>query len=262
MCIRPRCHLSILGCLPRYANEFACCPTSYACGKLTCFLFPLPSSSFGDCTTSGQVLTHLHVCSRSYRFFIFRRLAAMCRLVSIPFLLLPWLMFVLLGPEALLATNHTSPQSSLFYLPELDQNLPVVNNSLGISDLPLELEARNSIDSAESSVTTTTTTEPATVKISEVAAAKADLVSESIVANNSSSRECLLHGISYPLGDGMPSDVDCTTCFCAANGTRKCKRIECSLPLFEHNCLPITPEGHCCPLEFKCEGMFDVHSMS
>lgn len=33
MCIRPRCHLSILGCLPRYTSEYACCPTSYVCGK-------------------------------------------------------------------------------------------------------------------------------------------------------------------------------------------------------------------------------------
>ena len=33
MCIRPRCHLSILGCLPRYSSEYACCPTSYSCGE-------------------------------------------------------------------------------------------------------------------------------------------------------------------------------------------------------------------------------------
>lgn len=31
MCVKPKCHLSISGCVPKYNNEFACCPTSYSC---------------------------------------------------------------------------------------------------------------------------------------------------------------------------------------------------------------------------------------
>ncbi|RWS12121.1 hypothetical protein B4U79_03395, partial [Dinothrombium tinctorium] len=38
MCIRPRCHLSILGCIPRYTSEYACCPTSYVCGNALSFI--------------------------------------------------------------------------------------------------------------------------------------------------------------------------------------------------------------------------------
>ena len=35
ICIRPRCHLAILGCIPRYTSECDCCPTSYDCNKAT-----------------------------------------------------------------------------------------------------------------------------------------------------------------------------------------------------------------------------------
>uniref|UniRef100_T1KTK7 VWFC domain-containing protein n=1 Tax=Tetranychus urticae TaxID=32264 RepID=T1KTK7_TETUR len=47
MCIRPRCHLAILGCIPRYTSEYACCPTSYICGNS-----PNPSISLDERTLS------------------------------------------------------------------------------------------------------------------------------------------------------------------------------------------------------------------
>lgn len=55
MCIRPRCHLSILGCLPRYSSEWACCPTSYACGEWITF------SSYKDLSLSLSWKRHTRV---------------------------------------------------------------------------------------------------------------------------------------------------------------------------------------------------------
>lgn len=49
----------------------------------------------------------------------------------------------------------------------------------------------------------------------------------------------------------MPADGNCRHCFCAVDGNRICNAIHCSLQL-DHHCTPVIPEGHCCPIEYKC----------
>ncbi|GBO00014.1 hypothetical protein AVEN_113488-1 [Araneus ventricosus] len=31
MCVRPKCHLNIEGCVPRYQSGYTCCPSHYNC---------------------------------------------------------------------------------------------------------------------------------------------------------------------------------------------------------------------------------------
>lgn len=54
----------------------------------------------------------------------------------------------------------------------------------------------------------------------------------------------------YRLGEQMSSNKTCHNCYCSYGGVKKCKRIHCS-PVMA-GCTPITPEGHCCPVEYKC----------
>lgn len=61
---------------------------------------------------------------------------------------------------------------------------------------------------------------------------------------------CLVNGVIYQIGDLIPSDETCSNCYCSLGGIKKCKKIQCS-PVME-GCRPIVPEGHCCPVEYKC----------
>ncbi|KAJ6216132.1 hypothetical protein RDWZM_007289 [Blomia tropicalis] len=175
MCIRPRCHLSILGCLPKYSNEYACCPTSYACGE--------------DALTTSSNQTENHVEQ-------------------------DWSFFYSLDEKLI---NHHQQQN---------------NNGTSLKD--------------EESTTTTSTT---IVKVNNRL-----LTTTMATISRSSSRmtDCVFDDVAYSTGDAMPSDGNCSQCYCSGNGTRVCGRIKCSLN-GAHHCTPIIPDGHCCPIEYKCD---------
>lgn len=54
----------------------------------------------------------------------------------------------------------------------------------------------------------------------------------------------------YRLGEQMSSNRSCHNCYCSYGGIKKCKKIQCSPDM--PGCIPVTPEGHCCPVEYKC----------
>lgn len=55
MCVRPKCHLSISGCTPKYDSEFACCPTSYSC-----------ADSYPPASTSGLLSAITNLANQKY----------------------------------------------------------------------------------------------------------------------------------------------------------------------------------------------------
>ena len=59
-----------------------------------------------------------------------------------------------------------------------------------------------------------------------------------------------MHGTSYSIGDPIPSDEDCKQCYCGEGGQKICQKISCVQPMA--GCVPVIPEGHCCPIEYKC----------
>lgn len=65
---------------------------------------------------------------------------------------------------------------------------------------------------------------------------------------------CLESGTQYKLGEQMSSNKTCQNCYCSYGGVKKCRRIQCS-PVMD-GCQPITPDGFCCPTEYKCNSQY------
>ncbi|XP_074601380.1 uncharacterized protein LOC141855302 isoform X2 [Brevipalpus obovatus] len=184
MCIRPRCHLAILGCMPRYTSEYACCPTSYVCGNS-----PYPSMELED-----------------------RR----------NFLTTPSLL-------------------NMMRVPNTDGNEAFSFLSSNSNPIPMS-----------TSTSTTSTTTPSTTSQSPSSSVSSTLTSSSeILTPQSFARKaCRINGILYQLGEQIPSDIVCQNCYCSLGGVKRCKQITCS-PIME-GCMPVIPDGHCCPVEYKC----------
>lgn len=182
MCIRPRCHLSILGCMPMYTSEYACCPTSYVCGNS-----PYPSVALDERTL----------------------------------------------PTTLVATTTATPRTTVSTTPRATLRT--------------------------TTTTTTTTTTPSSVT-TEYGFSRKGILDGFFFPNLvdhqvncllfSLPTVCRVSGIIYKLGDHVPNDVPCQNCYCSYGGIKRCKKIHCS-PIME-GCIPIIPEGHCCPVEYKC----------
>jgi hypothetical protein len=69
---------------------------------------------------------------------------------------------------------------------------------------------------------------------------------------------CKESGKFYRLGEQMSSNKSCHNCYCGNGGIKKCKKIQCSPAM--QGCTPVLPEGHCCPVEYKCsEYSIDSH---
>lgn len=68
---------------------------------------------------------------------------------------------------------------------------------------------------------------------------------------SSSPSGCTENGRNYTIGEQIPTLESCKHCYCGIEGVKECKIIECALKI-DHNCKPITPEGHCCPVRFEC----------
>lgn len=64
---------------------------------------------------------------------------------------------------------------------------------------------------------------------------------------------CKENGRHYAIGEQIPTTERCRHCYCGLEGLKECKMIDCSLRV-AHNCIPITPEGHCCPIRYECPG--------
>lgn len=62
---------------------------------------------------------------------------------------------------------------------------------------------------------------------------------------------CTENGRHYAVGEQIPTLERCKHCYCGLDGLKECKMIECSLKV-AHNCVPVTPEGHCCPIRYEC----------
>ncbi|XP_067136824.1 kielin/chordin-like protein [Centruroides vittatus] len=60
---------------------------------------------------------------------------------------------------------------------------------------------------------------------------------------------CTIDDFTYSIGDAVPSTGHCQTCYCSREGI-KCSPLQCS-PIMD-GCVPIIPEGHCCPVEYNC----------
>jgi len=71
------------------------------------------------------------------------------------------------------------------------------------------------------------------------------------VSGPSGAGGCLENGRTYAIGEQIPTLESCKHCYCGLEGTKECKMVECTLQA-AHNCRPITPEGHCCPIRFEC----------
>lgn len=64
---------------------------------------------------------------------------------------------------------------------------------------------------------------------------------------------CLENGRQYAIGEQIPTIENCKHCYCGPEGLKECKMIECSLKI-SHNCEPVIPQGHCCPIRYECPG--------
>lgn len=72
-----------------------------------------------------------------------------------------------------------------------------------------------------------------------------------LVMSPSSPAGCVENGRQYSIGEQIPSLESCKHCYCGIDGVKECKMVECSLKM-AHNCKPVTPEGHCCPIRYEC----------
>ena len=71
---------------------------------------------------------------------------------------------------------------------------------------------------------------------------------------------CVENGRNYAIGEQIPTIESCRHCYCGPEGVKECKVVECNLR-GAHNCKPITPEGHCCPIRFECPAAGDFRDV-
>ncbi|GIX97964.1 uncharacterized protein CEXT_750861 [Caerostris extrusa] len=110
--------------------------------------------------------------------------------------------------------------------PHFDSHFPVA--------LP-DTTATTILDSDETTVTVSTTT-----------------VGVTQYSDNQST--CFLAGVEYHQGQVIPDYRSCHNCYCSS-GSIICDKIKCSPALA--GCQPIIPEGHCCPVSYKCGERLD-----
>lgn len=60
---------------------------------------------------------------------------------------------------------------------------------------------------------------------------------------------CAEGDVIYRQGEEVENYRSCHSCYCN-NATITCQKIKCSPPI--EGCQPIIPEGHCCPVSYKC----------
>ncbi|CAL1281648.1 unnamed protein product [Larinioides sclopetarius] len=61
---------------------------------------------------------------------------------------------------------------------------------------------------------------------------------------------CIVDGLVYNQGQVVPDYRLCHNCYCS-DGSIVCDKIKCAPALA--GCQPIIPEGHCCPISYKCD---------
>ncbi|KFM56948.1 Kielin/chordin-like protein, partial [Stegodyphus mimosarum] len=74
-----------------------------------------------------------------------------------------------------------------------------------------------------------------------------------IPENSAHHSTCSVDGQVYNQGEIVPDYRSCHSCYCSDSSV-VCERITCSSPIA--GCQPIIPEGHCCPVSYRC----DFHS--
>lgn len=290
MCVKPKCHLIISGCTPKYSNEFACCPTSYSCVSSP---GELPEAPARPASNPARLSAKLSAAIESIS-----RLSAADRAPSEPTSqprqvdrsldsadlsgqALPAAMLALMKSiEA--ASNETgapagqargldsTPMSTSTTTPS-PSNRAEVRPSSNPKEAEEELGRENDSDELEeddndangrggssatddkkreqlgnSTLNTNTTTE------------QPSSVSDFLEPMNklgplvmSPTSGCTENGRQYAIGEQIPTLERCKHCYCGIDGLKECKVMECSLRI-AHNCKPVTPEGHCCPIRYDC----------
>ncbi|KAF8785226.1 hypothetical protein HNY73_010798 [Argiope bruennichi] len=66
---------------------------------------------------------------------------------------------------------------------------------------------------------------------------------------------CIVDGLIYNQGQVVPNYRLCHNCYCS-DGATICDKIKCAPALA--GCQPIIPEGHCCPVSYKCDFQADT----
>lgn len=76
---------------------------------------------------------------------------------------------------------------------------------------------------------------------------------------NSGSSECVENGRHYEIGEQIPTLDRCKHCYCSLDGVKECKIVECALKI-AHNCKPVIPKDHCCPIRYDCPSMLNKNT--
>ncbi|KAG8189669.1 hypothetical protein JTE90_022484 [Oedothorax gibbosus] len=67
--------------------------------------------------------------------------------------------------------------------------------------------------------------------------------------------DCTEDDVVYKHGEEVEKYRTCHSCYCN-NASISCEEIKCSPPI--PGCQPIIPEGHCCPVSYKCDQLEDT----
>lgn len=299
MCVKPKCHLYISGCTPKYSNEYACCPTSYSCTSTTNSYM---SSAYVDQSYSGRVPSRMQSSalpegrSSALSSKISAALETLLRLTKVT--ALPptssevvsarqvdgnsaSLMSLLNKPEAPKSSDELAPMTSAKVDPASTTTRPPATTTVATSTTTTvaptkatESEEESDADDEDAegeqsddekkkpreegsdgakdvgnpaNAQTSTTNQPGSVSdFLEPMQKLGPLVMSSAVPSG-----CTENGRSYAIGEQIPTLESCRHCYCGIEGVKECKMIECSLKT-AHNCKPIVPEGHCCPVRYEC----------
>lgn len=358
MCIKPKCHLMISGCSPKYSNEYACCPTSYSCSnsdisstKTNNLLLP------GKSKSSSQKLA-ISSEPQNLSAKLSAAIESMSRISQPPRLerqatgspagagsnneaISARQVDGSLNPDSLqsamlnlmnsigLSMNSNEKQNLLNKTnssngSEASSNSPLSFRTL-TSDSPVVTSSNatataattttTSSSTSPSSTTTTTTTSSTTPAPTKPASDKDEDSSKNdddggeeeeeesekpqqdkpaknkkvqnnlpemdkkVKTNNNSTTEnpssvsdflepmnklgphmvpvssppsCVENGRHYAIGEQIPTLESCKHCFCGLDAFKECHMVKCGLETLPHNCEPVTPEGHCCPIRYKC----------
>ena len=319
MCVKPKCHLIISGCSPKYSNEFACCPTSYSCppaadppsslvqahlsrldlqqpqGRLSALVeAALARLIRADEQPSGRINGHQAspeaVSARQVDPGPVEVSTTTTTMTGTDRSIVELLSAMLFGtgsesgreanstatselattsPAAATTTTTSTTTSTSTSTSTTTTTTPAPsaagedesNEAAGEDEADDEpstggsgraklARGRNSTTTTSTSTTTTTTRKPSAADSVADFLEPMNKLGPMVVAPTTPAG-CLENGRTYGIGEQIPTLESCKHCYCGPEGLKECRMVECSLRA-AHNCRPVTPEGHCCPIRFDC----------
>lgn len=263
MCVRPKCHLYISGCRPRYSSEFACCPNSYDCSTI-------PSNQTSGSRPRGpqEVMDKLSVALESIsklsqlekaqnsdltgRHAGDRALNPNSTVGSLSESIV----------EAIMGSSNSSearkPAISPIDMPKINATAEKSQEDDAKTRKALESEPNSDEDAkSEDAKTVSPAIANGTSNANEGNSSSVDGFMEPMSrlgpmpSTPGGSFGCSENGRQYEIGGQIPTVDKCKHCYCGLDGIKECKIVECALKI-AHNCKPVIPKDHCCPVRYDC----------